>query len=1187
MNLQFKETRMKTHLVLPLLRGALIAVAMTTTFVACGGGRVAVWGDNSYNQTTMPNGLKNIRAIAAGRGHSLALKADGRVVTWGWNPYGLIPPADLQNVTAVAAGDFVSMALRANGTVVVWGSNSSGQTNVPADLTRVTAIATGGAHCLALKADGTVRVWGSTSSVIYNNTNVPAGLAGVTAVAAGSYHSVALIADGSVVAWGNNSYSQTNVPAGLSNVIAISATGRHSLALKADGTVVAWGENYSGQTEVPEGLSDVVAIAAGGANLALKADGSLVSWGDDYYGLTNLPPGIANVTAIACGGGHNLALVADGPPEILIQPADSGVLYQSNLTLTATASGFAPLSWRWYFNGAPLTNSARSSGVTSSSLGIANAQFSDIGNYSVVVSNAFGAVQSTNGFVTVISPPLFTRHPVGQTGLAGTNLALSATAIGTPPLNYHWQRNGLPVPGATSNFLALANLQTSEAGTYTLLVSNAYGTNESFAAQITVLESAPYILAQPTNLTALLGGTASFNINARGSVPLTYQWRHEGVDLPGETNATLTVSSLQNADSGYYSVAIRNPFGETNSAKAFLSVREVGIWSASGNLVAAPADLTNLTAIAVGNNFLLGLKSDGQVRSWAQARTIYTPTNIPPDLSGVKAIAAGLSHGLALRSNGTVVAWGNQRSIITLPPPYPTPYQPDTTVTNIPAGLSNVIAIAAGDYHSLALTADGRVVSWGYYQPKSLWYPPYPTSYATNVPTTLSNVVAIAAGGGQSLAVKADGRVVAWGTMTNVPANLSNVITVACTDDYCLALRTDGTVAAWAAPIIFSPIPRISPMYVNTNIPPGLSNVVALAAGNIAIALKSDGSVSTWSTNVGPWIAVGSPTPNLAGLSNVFAISTKATLIAALTGDGSPRFTLQPASQTTTNGATIRFSARAVGIPSLTFQWQLDGAALNAQTNADLILPNVHGANAGIYQLVASNPLGAVTSAPARLAIPFSTNLPAALNATNLLWATAPTTAPWFAQNRVTHDGLVAAQSGRIGANQQSTLHATVTGPGTVTFWWKVSSEEEYDRLWFTMDSLNWATWISGEEDWQQFTYPVPAGTHTLRWAYTKDGTVSAGQDAGWLDQVLFTPTAPLQLTAPLRTPDGSFAFSSGMNGRLLSPEQLARIEIHASTNLRDWVVVPGLCTLTNGALHICDPHSTNFPQRFYRVVER
>jgi alpha-tubulin suppressor-like RCC1 family protein len=90
--------------------------------------------------------------------------------------------------------------------------------------------------------------------------------------------------------------------------------------------------------------------------------------------------------------------------------------------------------------------------------------------------------------------------------------------------------------------------------------------------------------------------------------------------------------------------------------------------------------------------------------------------------------------------------------------------------TNVPIGLSNVVAIAAGASHSVALTADGRVVAWG-------------RGSATGVPTGLSNVVAIAAGNTHNVALMAEGRVVAWGCDdyggTNLTSGLSNVVAIA------------------------------------------------------------------------------------------------------------------------------------------------------------------------------------------------------------------------------------------------------------------------------------------------------------------------------------------------------------------------------------------------------------------------
>jgi hypothetical protein len=109
---------------------------------------------------------------------------------------------------------------------------------------------------------------------------------------------------------------------------------------------------------------------------------------------------------------------------------------------------------------------------------------------------------------------------------------------------------------------------------------------------------------------------------------------------------------------------------------------------------------------------------------------------------------------------------------------------------------------------------------------------------------------------------------------------------------------------------------------------------------------------------------------------------------------------------------------------------------------------------------------------------------------------------PWSSQTGVTHDGVDAAQRGAITHSQASRLEATVTGPGTLSFWWKVDSEANFDFLTVELDGVAPFPGISGNIDWQQQSINLPAGTHTVRWTYSKDGSVSAGQDAAWLDQV-------------------------------------------------------------------------------------
>ena len=151
-------------------------------------------GDNTYGESTVPDGLANVVAVSAGAQFSLALKDNGRVQAWGHNDQGQTTvPSSLINVVAIAAGWYHAMALTSDGHVTVWGSTTYGAANVPPEATDVVAVASGDFSCLALKADGTVLAWGYS---IYGQTNVPAGLTKVTAIAAGDHHSLALVGSG-------------------------------------------------------------------------------------------------------------------------------------------------------------------------------------------------------------------------------------------------------------------------------------------------------------------------------------------------------------------------------------------------------------------------------------------------------------------------------------------------------------------------------------------------------------------------------------------------------------------------------------------------------------------------------------------------------------------------------------------------------------------------------------------------------------------------------------------------------------------------------------------------------------------------------------------------------------------------------------------------------------------------------
>ena len=133
-----------------------LAVLAALTIAGCGKSQTADKNEGNSEATHA-----EFTAIAAGAYHTVALRTDGSVVAWGWNPYGQTDvPNGLKDVTAIAAGDGHTVALRTDGSVAAWGANKFGQTDVPNGLKDVTAIAVGALHTVALRTDGSVVAWG-------------------------------------------------------------------------------------------------------------------------------------------------------------------------------------------------------------------------------------------------------------------------------------------------------------------------------------------------------------------------------------------------------------------------------------------------------------------------------------------------------------------------------------------------------------------------------------------------------------------------------------------------------------------------------------------------------------------------------------------------------------------------------------------------------------------------------------------------------------------------------------------------------------------------------------------------------------------------------------------------------------------------------------------------------------------
>lgn len=263
------------------------------------------------------------------------------------------------------------------------------------------------------------------------------------------------------------------------------------------------------------------------------------------------------------------------PPLIITHPTNLFILTGSTAQFSVTASGTAPLSYQWRFNGVNIL------GATNNPITIPNAQAANQGLYSVVVSNGGGTATSSNASLTLGTLPfLVVAPPSSQTNFVGQNTNFTITAGGTTPLFYQWLFNGTALANQTNATLNLTNLQLTNAGVYSIIVSNQFGAVTNSATQ--VIAAPPAILpgtgggnpatGQPDSLTVVQGQSATFSANAVGSAPLTYQWRFGGINITGANSSSLTLANVQASQAGLYSVVISNPFGTTTSANATLTV---------------------------------------------------------------------------------------------------------------------------------------------------------------------------------------------------------------------------------------------------------------------------------------------------------------------------------------------------------------------------------------------------------------------------------------------------------------------------------------------------------------------------------------------------------------------------------------------------------------------------------------
>jgi alpha-tubulin suppressor-like RCC1 family protein len=810
--------------------------------------------------------------------------------------------------------------------------------------------------------------WGDDSA---GQSDVPLDLStsALAIFAAGMAHSVAIKeSDYRPVAWGDNSHGQTDVPSAqlTSPVIALAAGAYHTVAVRADLTVFAWGDNTQGQCAVPDGLADVMMVAAGEAHsLALRIDGTIVGWGSNEFGQLDVPALPAPAIAISAGQNHSIALLSDG----------TVVAWGANDFGQATVP--------------PKLKNVISVGAA--------------GDYSFAILRT-GQIQ------------FFGDNSFELTPLPVKSWRFLATAGGWDYMIGIQRNHTLSAWGSSA-----ALMQPSAAATRVQRISA--GGAHVLAIRDAQQDKLPKITQQPSLAVASVDWGQSFELTVQATGAfLRYQWYLNGMPISGATGSTYRVAAMRLADKGNYIVKISSAAGEIVSEVVTVGLKppplvftqipvqrteiKIGqtlrlevaasgagnlsyIWRENGRILydaTGPVFLHTISGVEDQGYYTVSVQDEAgqiinevafvmvgrsgatQVVAWGD--NSFGQTNVPSGLNDAIAIAAGDHHSLALRLNGSVVAWGDNQ------------YGQAT----VPADLKDAVAVTACGNRSYALLADGRVWQWGQNQSgPSLGYLAYryptgngikalgimPRAYAAGYLLDDSGleISSYAVTDTTWYRVNGDGKfsygnLNGWGLDSNPYGLASHLVGINAISSKVAALSDDGTAYAWVL---------LSQSSNDLSLPPQVYGAYKLDATALIAAaptswaiMRTNGAVAVLkdpktSSGIIPPIMSNIPF----GLGQVSAISGGVGHMLALrdaSDDTELAITGQPQSRHVVSGAGVVLSVSVNGGGGVRYQWFKNGVKINGAEGPRLTLVTFGEADEGSYTVKVRDVRSEITS---------------------------------------------------------------------------------------------------------------------------------------------------------------------------------------------------------------------------------
>lgn len=646
------------------------------------------------------------------------------------------------------------------------------------------------------------------------------------------------------------------------------------------------------------------------------------------------------------------------PPSITTQPASVTVTAPAQASFSVVATGTAPLSYQWRRNGVAIP------GATSATYVLNPTAVGDSGAlFTVDVSNSANTVTSTAATLTVNAAsvaPSITTPPASVTVTAPAQAAFSVVATGTAPLSYQWRRNGTAIPGATSATYVLNPTAAGDNGAlFSVTVSNSIDTVTSAAATLTVNTAAvaPSITTPPASMTVTAPTQAAFSVVAGGTAPLSYQWRRNGVPIPGATGASYAVNPTTMTDSGaLFSVSVSNSVSTVTSSAAMLTVLDGG---------------------GGGGAALIDAHFDSGSDGFTYADDVFRATAQPGYASGEQLTSGGFTGG-ALKvllggingSNIQKISGGWQRSF--------------TLAASGPVTLTfryklGITLLKSERFGQMLVSLDGVLYGVG------------PDSYVAQLLGGTGGVTSTTGWQAAQLdlgTVPAGTHVLALGGYLSGKSGSSETADV---------LIDDLVVQSGSAPAPAPPTITSAPSSVAVIAPaPASFSVAATGAAPLSYQWRRNGAAIAGATGasytLNPTDVADDGALFSVDVSNsVSTVTSAAAVLSVSAASTPPSITTHPANVTVTAPAQAAFSVVATGTAPLGYQWRRNGTLIPGATGASYVLnPTAVGDNGALFSVDVSNSVTTVTSAAATLTVNAAAVAPSIVTPPANVTVTAP-----------------------------------------------------------------------------------------------------------------------------------------------------------------------------------------------------